>query len=107
MANATNCVTSKVLAGNTVVLNFQFRDWHDNNIPVENIFLTTFDQQGNIITKETDITYDVSNIDVGRYFYLYTMPTGHDSIIVELKTIFDNQYPILIKRAVRLINSRN
>lgn len=101
----TRCLATKVLAGNTVVLNFEFRDWHDINIPVENIHLKVFDINDEVYFDE-EIIDDVSNIDVGKFSYIYTMPIGVDSVIVEVSTNFEG-YPILLRRAVKLITSRN
>ena len=102
---STRCIATKALSGNTISLTFQFRNWHDEIINVNNINFKVFDINNDILF-ESIITNDVEEIDSGTYNYQYTTPDNHDSIIIEVSTIYEEK-PLLIRRGIRLIKSRN
>lgn len=102
----TRCITSKVLQGNAVLLRFQFRNFNNELLQVDNIHFTLYDVQSNKLIDE-DITTTVVQPDVGTYEYIFQAPRDVRSVVAEISTTYEGELPLLTRRAINLVWSRN
>lgn len=86
-----------MFAKDTIRLIVQFRTFDGNKVTPENVKLTIYDKQQNVIEE---ITYGLSTDGLGKFEYEYTDATGSD-FIFEYSGLF-NEKPILARQEVNV-----
>lgn len=88
-----------MIQGDTIQLRVYFKDFKGVTVDTENVTLTIYDKQQEII--EQFILDDTNRLDLGVFYYDYTPASELDEFIFEFAGSYLNK-PILARDSVKL-----
>ena len=80
--------TITLTIGNGVVLQGTFKDRNGVARDVTGVAIRIYDESEEQIGE--DITEDITNVSTGVYEYSYTVPLGHEWLVVEFSGVYDS-----------------